>query len=359
MKLGILGGGQLARMLALAGYPLGQRYVFFDPSAEACAGQVGELYCASYDDERQLEAFANAVDCVTFEFENVSLDSARFLERHVPVYPTAEALAATQDRLTEKSLFQRLGIQTPGFMAVSSLADLRQAVEQLGLPLVLKTRRFGYDGKGQFVVKAVADIDAAWKSLGGVPLIAEAFVPFTREVSVVAVRGRGGDVAFYPLTENEHRQGILHLSRARAEDVMTAQAQDYAKRLLDELNYVGVLALELFQVDDQLLANEFAPRVHNSGHWTIEGAETSQFENHVRAVSGLPLGSTRVLGPVAMLNIIGTFPQRDEVLQVAGAHWHDYGKAPREGRKIGHITLTAPTEAELEANIAQVAALLS
>lgn len=357
MRLGIVGGGQLARMLALAAAPLGVRCRFLDPAPDACAAAVAEPVRADYDDIEGLHRLAAGVDCVTFEFENVPADSLLQLEGDVEVFPSPHALATARDRLKEKTMFRNLGIATSAFCAVDSLGDLTIALTDIGLPAVLKTRTLGYDGKGQAVLRAPADVEAAWAKFGGVPLVVEAFVPFTREVSIIAVRGRDGSTVFYPLTENQHRQGILHLSMCREGDAMQAQAEDYAARLLSALNYVGVIALELFEVNGSLLANEFAPRVHNSGHWTIEGAETSQFENHVRAVLGLPLGSTAALGHSAMVNFVGQVPPREAVLRLSGAHLHLYDKEPRPGRKLGHATLRAPDAERLRRGLAELLAL--
>jgi 5-(carboxyamino)imidazole ribonucleotide synthase len=257
----------------------------------------------------------------------------------VPVFPPSGALAVSRDRLAEKTLFSELEIPTPRYSEVDSRADLQQAVQEIGLPAVLKIRRLGYDGKGQLILRGSADVDGAWSRLGEVPCILEAFVPFTREVSVVAVRGRSGSTAFYPVSENTHKKGILNHSVCRPEDPLYETARDYSRRLLDRLQYAGVLALELFDDDGTLLANETASRVHNSGHWTIEGAQTSQFENHLRAVLDLPLGSTSARGFSAMVNLIGGMPDAESVLAVRNAHLHDYGKKPRPGRKLGHVTV--------------------
>jgi 5-(carboxyamino)imidazole ribonucleotide synthase len=285
---------------------------------------------------------------VTFDFENVPAETAHWLAERVPVFPNPKALALAQDRLEEKQLFRRLGMGTPAFRAVDSRADLDAAAAAIGFPSVLKTRRLGYDGKGQFRLRTAADVDAAWRALGGVPLILEAFVPFEREVSVVAVRGRGGEFRTYPLTQNWHADGILSASLAPAPrtPALEQDAFAFAAKLAAELDYVGVFALELFVHEGRLLANEMAPRVHNSGHWTIEGAEISQFENHLRAVLGMPLGATTPWGTSVMLNWVGELPARDPVLRQAGAHWHDYGKTPRAGRKVGHATLVAQTAAQ-------------
>ena len=337
--VGVLGAGQLARMMALAGMPLGIRFVFLDPTPDACAAPLGEHLCGEYDDPALLDRLAELSDVVTYEFENVPSESLSRLEDKVPVYPNQQVLKVAGDRLLEKGCFKELDIPTPGYASVDSLDDLKAATASLGFPLVLKTCRFGYDGKGQRILKSAEDIEKAWADLGGVQLIAEQFVPFDREVSLVGVRGRNGEMAFYDIAENEHVGGILHLSRSRAGDAAKSQAKAYVQRLLERFDYVGVLALELFQVGDQLMANEMAPRVHNSGHWTIEGAESSQFENHLRAVLGWPLGSTETIGHAAMLNLIGELPPLSPAMAESGAHLHLYGKSPRPGRKIGHITL--------------------
>ncbi len=345
--VGILGGGQLARMLALAGAPLGLRFLVLDNTADACAAQFAPQLLADYRDEAALADFARRVDVATFDFENVPAESAQWLAERIRVFPSPCALGVAQDRLAEKSMFRDLGIGVPDFADVPTRAALDAALERLGAPCILKTRRLGYDGKGQFRLRDVTDADAAWAALGQqaatVGLILEAFVPFEREVSVVAVRGRDGEFRTWPLTENWHESGILSasLAPARADAAMEAQAIEHARRVANALDYVGVFALELFVRDGHLLANEMAPRVHNSGHWTIEGAETSQFENHLRAVLGLPLGSTAMVGHACMLNWIGALPDAAGVLADPSGHWHDYGKSPREGRKVGHATLRA------------------
>ena len=337
MRVGFLGGGQLARMMALAGIPLGIRSSFLDPATDACAGVAGDLIVDAYDAPEGLDRLAASADVVTFEFESVPASSAERLASRVDVHPPARALEVAQDRLSEKRLFERLGIETTGFLAIDSQADLDAA----GRPGVLKTRRLGYDGKGQRVLDG-GDSEGAFDDLGGVPLLLEDLVRFDRELSAIAVRGKDGEVRCYPLVENHHAGGILRVTHAPAPDLspgLQALGERYATALAEELDYVGVLALELFQVGDRLLANEMAPRVHNSGHWTIEGAETSQFENHMRAVCGLPLGSVAARGNSTMVNLIGTVPDANDVLAVDGAHLHLYGKAPRPGRKLGHVTV--------------------
>ena len=357
MIVGIVGGGQLARMLALAGHPLGLEFVFLDPAIDACAAPLGEHLCGSYDDLGLLAKLAERSHVVTYEFENVPEPSARFLSTLAGVLPNADALAAASDRLREKTLFRALSIPTPPFVAVDTRAGLDRAIAEIGLPAVLKTRTLGYDGKGQVVLRRPQELDRAWMRLGGAPLIVEGLVPFDRELSVIAVRGRNGQTAFYPLAQSTHHEGILRQSLSRPGDPMQRLAQEYARRLLDALDYVGVLTLELFQVGGTLIANEIAPRVHNSGHWTIEGAETSQFENHLRAILGMPLGDTSPAGYAGMVNFIGTLPDTAQVLAIPGAHLHVYGKQPRPGRKLGHATLQAQDEQSVRDGIGALLAL--
>jgi 5-(carboxyamino)imidazole ribonucleotide synthase len=355
-RIGILGGGQLARMIAMAGLPLGISCRCFDEDATSCASAIAPVTAGRYDDPEALRAFARSVDAVTYEFENVPAFAAEILSAERPVYPPPRALEVSQDRLIEKNFFRSNGIETAEFAAVDSLEGLRVAATQLHLPAILKTRRMGYDGKGQVVLHDIDQCEEAWTSIAGMPAILEAMVPFRRELSLLAVRGRGGELAFYPLVENVHRGGILRQSIAPAPHLTArhqAQAEELGRRVLESLGYVGVLAIELFDLgEDRLLANEMAPRVHNSGHWSIEGAVTSQFENHLRAVCGLPLGSTEVLGVAAMVNLIGGIPPTEAVLRHPGAKLHLYGKAPRAGRKVGHITTIAANHAELHNHLA-------
>lgn len=355
MTIGILGGGQLGYMLALAGYPLGLHFRFLDPSPEAPVGRIAQRVTAEYSDHDALEKFAHGLELVTYEFENVPVTAARFLAKQVPVYPAPAALEAAQDRLNEKTLFEKLGIQTTSFEVVDRAHELDAAVKRIGLPAVLKTRRMGYDGKGQWVVRTAEDVARLKQDFPDVPLLLESFVAFQRELSILAVRGRDGKSAFYPLVENHHRGGILRLSLAPAPKLNPALQQAgerAAERILQELEYVGVLAIEFFECNGELMANEMAPRVHNSGHWSIEGAATSQFENHLRAVLGLPLGSTATLGVSAMLNLIGEVPESGDVLTIPDAHLHLYGKSLRPGRKLGHVTLRAGSAAELNGRLA-------
>lgn len=358
MKVGVIGGGQLGRMLALAGTPLGMQFTFLDPAVDACAAALGEHLHADYSSPEHLQKMAQSVDLVTFEFESVPAETVAYLEQFVPVYPSANALRIARDRWFEKSMFKQLGIPTTEFADVLSQADLETAVQHIGLPAVLKTRTLGYDGKGQKVLREAADVVDAFAYLGNVPCILEGFVAFSGEVSLVAVRGRDGEVQCYPLVRNIHNDGILHLSVASDAHPLQTLAQDYACRVLQELDYVGVLAFEFFEVDGGLKANEIAPRVHNSGHWTIEGSECSQFENHLRAVAGLPLGSTASVEHSAMLNFIGSVPEASKVLSIADCHLHDYSKAPKAGRKVGHATLRSATAQRLQQQIVELEALL-
>jgi len=351
MKIGILGAGQLGRMLALAGYPLDFDFVFLDPATEACAAPLGEHIHADYEDERALAEFCVSVDVATYEFENVPAKTAEFVGSRIPLLPAPVALSVGQDRLSEKQLFDKLQIPVPRYMPVATRKALDLAVRNLGLPAVLKTRRLGYDGKGQAVLRQPEDLDAAWARLGGQPLILEAFVPFQRELSCLAVRGTTGELRYYPVVENVHQDGILRTATPQAGDPLQAEAEDYARRVVEHLGYVGVLAFEFFVADGRLLANEIAPRVHNSGHWTIEGAVCSQFENHLRAITGLPLGDCGMRGPSAMVNFIGDAPDNRELTAIPGVHVHHYGKTPKPQRKVGHATVTADSAAELAARL--------
>ena len=355
MTIGILGGGQLGRMLALAGYPLGLQFKILDPSSDATAGQIAPLLCEDINDVPSLLWFSKNLDAVTYEWENVPAQSARYLNERVPVFPPVKALEISSDRLKEKSFFRENGVPTPAFESVNSRDELEGAAREIGFPCVLKTRKFGYDGKGQFVLKSKNDLNRAWEKLGGVPLILEGFVAFEREVSILGVRAQNGEMRFYPLVENHHREGILRLSIAPVQNPdLQSDAEKFAGKLMEKLDYVGVMALELFQISEKLIANEIAPRVHNSGHWTIEGSQCSQFENHVRAVAGLPLGNTEMkVEFAAMVNLIGNLPPLCEILKIEGAHAHFYGKSEKIGRKVGHITLTAQTRAELDARVLQ------
>ena len=409
--VGILGGGQLGRMLALAGYPLEIRCRLWDPASDACAGQVAPLLSVPYTDPDARQQFIDGLECVTYEFENVDLELVQALAQHLPVHPTPEALRLFQDRLIEKQTLRAYGVPPPAFAEVDPHRPER-ALEVVGLPAVLKTRRFGYDGKGQAVVRTAEELEQAVQRFGTQPLILEAFIPFDREVSTIGVRSRSGEFVGYPLIENWHDKGILRLSlagdeqpppaplsastltchserseesqknltplsplsasreggepyspspfteRGQGGEVIGSVALTSMRQLMEALDYVGVMTIEWFQVGSQLLANEVAPRVHNSGHWTIEGAETSQFENHLRAVLGLPLGATTPRGYSAMVNLIGAIPPAERVLQIPHAHLHLYGKEPRPGRKVGHITLRADTPDERNARLVELLSVL-
>jgi 5-(carboxyamino)imidazole ribonucleotide synthase len=338
-RVGIVGAGQLGRMLALAGYPLGIDCTLLDagedtPGAQVAAGVIGDL-----NDPQALGRLAEQVDVLTLEIENVAVPALESLHGRIEIYPPPKAVAAAQDRLAEKTLFRSLGIPTAEFVAIDSVADAERATA-LGWPVILKTRRLGYDGRGQQRVSSVAELASVWREQGAVPSIAEAVVPFEREVSLIGVQGANGERAFYPLSENLHRNGILARSVAPYSDTsLQRQAEAWLTAIMASLDYRGVLTVEFFVSRDGLVANEMAPRVHNSGHWTIEGAETSQFENHLRAVLGWPLGDTSARGHAAMLNLLGRLPPRETILRTPGAHLHDYGKTPRPGRKVGHCTI--------------------
>lgn len=373
MRIGILGGGQLGQMLALAGVPLGLRFRVLEPTGpEAPAGAVAEVVHGDFDDPDALAAFVEGLDAVTWEFENVPIETVRAIAARVPVFPPPLALESAQDRWVEKTTFEALGVPVAPWRKIEGRATLERAVAELGYPSVLKTCRMGYDGKGQSVLRGADDVDSAFEALGAghVPLVLEAFVAFRREVSLVGVRAPSGAIRFWPLTENVHQAGILRTSRvsragAQADRACGTQAEAEAAvtRVLESLNYVGVLAVEFFETSDgHLLANEMAPRVHNSGHWTQDGACTSQFENHLRAGLGLPLGSTELRhDAVAMLNLIGSVPPVAELLAEgdeagAGVHraLHLYGKGPRPGRKLGHLNLWGADAQAVDAALSQV-----
>ncbi len=354
MTVGIVGAGQLGRMLALAGYPLGLDFLFLDRSADTPAARVAPTLVGEFTDPTLLGELARRCQVISFDWENVSVEALRAALRggRTRIAPPLRALAAAQDRLAEKRLFERLGIPTTRHTAVDSRAALTRAVARIGLPGVLKTRRLGYDGKGQAVLRTPADLDRAWAALGSAPLIYEEFVAFDAEVSAIGVRSTRGETALYGLNRNYHVDGILRLTLApwnRA--ALERRAHAYLQRVLEAFGYSGVLAIEFFVRDGRLLANEMAPRVHNSGHWTIEGAQTSQFENHLRAILGLPLGGTRALGHAAMINLIGAVPPTRGLLAEPGLHLHDYGKEPRPGRKVGHCTLVEPSRGARDARV--------
>jgi 5-(carboxyamino)imidazole ribonucleotide synthase len=345
MTVAVLGAGQLGRMLALAGYPLGLDFLFLDPAKEAPAGQIAPVLQGSFTDPKLLARLARNSEVATIDWENVSVEALRALEESgAHIAPPINAIATAQDRVSEKRLFERLRIPTTRWNAVASRAQLERAIREIGLPGVLKTRRLGYDGKGQAVVKTRQDAERAWEEMGSVGLIYEEWVPFDCEVSIIGARSRRGEIAIYPLNGNVHANGILRLTRApHGPPRWQRLATQYLESVLTHFRYTGILTIEFFVRGGRLIANEMAPRVHNSGHWTIEGAVTSQFENHLRAILDLPLGSTRPRGYSAMLNLIGGIPPRATILGWEGVHLHDYGKRTRPGRKVGHLTLVAAT----------------
>lgn len=354
VTVGIVGAGQLGRMMALAGTPLGINFVFLDANADAPAARLGEMVIGRFDDLAALEALASRVDVVTFDVENVPAKVLKKIGEHTPVWPSADALDTAQDRLSEKTLFTELGIPTPSFVAASTEQELMDAAIDCGFPCVVKTRRMGYDGRGQRFLHSVDDVSTAWNSLNSDALIVESFVHFDREVSIIVARNRHGDVVHYPLASNSHRNGILHVSEAPWHDERdTALAQNYAAKLLSHFDYCGVLTIELFSTKDGLLVNEIAPRVHNSGHWTIEGAETSQFENHLRAILNWQLGSTAPRGHSAMINFLGRMPDANTCYAVPGMHFHSYGKSNRPSRKVGHGTINATTPEAVSEAVSQ------
>ena len=348
-RVGIVGGGQLARMLAMAGRRLGIRCEVLDPAERPCAASVARHLRGDFDDLQALDHLVEDCSVATFDFENVAVGPLAHLSQRMPVRPPPKALAVAQDRLEEKRFISELNIPVADFLAIDRREDLDAAVDRLGLPCLIKTRRFGYDGKGQWKLRERADCDAVWNALQGTPAIAEAWVPFKRELSLIVVRDARADHRLYPLTENHHVEGILcySLAPAAADDALRLEAERLAFRLADALDYVGLLAIELFEMDGHLMVNEIAPRVHNSGHWTIEGAHCSQFENHLRAVTDLPLGDASARGYTLMLNVVGQWPQREALLACAGVNIHDYEKSAREGRKIGHLTVCADSVEEL------------
>lgn len=352
--VGIVGAGQLGRMLALAGTPLGLKFVFLDTSNDAPGAHLGELVPGSFDDESALETLAGKVDVLTFDVENVPASALRAISKHTPVWPSADALDTAQDRLNEKTLFTELGIPTPKFVAANTLDELHSAAAECGFPCVVKARRLGYDGRGQRFLHKPGDVEAAWISLNSTSLIVEEFVNFECEVSLIVARNQSGDIVHYPLALNTHKNGILHVSEAPYSNLShTELAADYADKLLTHFDYTGILTIEFFVTADGLMANEIAPRVHNSGHWTIEGARTSQFENHLRAILNLPLGDTTARGHSTMVNFLGKMPDLRTCLTVPGMHYHSYGKSNRPSRKVGHGTIVCDSRERCNAGLAQ------
>jgi 5-(carboxyamino)imidazole ribonucleotide synthase len=360
MRVGIVGAGQLGRMLALAAYPLGIRCRFLDRSPDAPAAQVAPILLGGLDDAARLHELAAQSDVLTFDWENIAGSALAPLEKLTVIRPPREALEVSQDRVTEKALFAKLKIPVAAHRAIDSKAQLIEAMRKIGIPGVLKTRRLGYDGKGQFVLRQTAQLDEAWAALGGTGLVYEKFQPFSRELSIIGARSAAGHMVFYPLSANTHQDGILRYGVAPfVNSRLERSARIYLKRVMNALAYVGVLTIEFFVVDGRLIANEMAPRVHNSGHWTIEGCVTSQFENHLRAICDMPLGSTRALGHTAMINFLGQMPDRDRLLKIDGLAFHDYGKEPRPGRKLGHCTLLKRQVKDRDRDLRQVLQLIS
>jgi 5-(carboxyamino)imidazole ribonucleotide synthase len=353
MKVGIIGAGQLGQMLGIAGTRLGLEFVFLDPAREPPASTIGSVLCFPFDSGEGLRKLASSVDVITYEFENVPVESLKKISDGIQIYPPADALYHAQDRMREKELFETLAIPVPAYAAIDSEEDLNNAADSIGLPLILKTRRLGYDGKGQSIIRDESDIGVACKALRGRSFIAERWIDFDREISAIGARNVDGDIRLYPITENRHSEGILRVSRAPDSATNIAKlARHYLTIMLQRLNYVGVLTMEFFVQGDRLLANEFAPRVHNSGHWTIEGAETSQFENHLRAILNMPLGDTTGIAHAGMINLIGSMPTAS--FGPGRCYLHDYGKKPRPGRKLGHITLLADSAAERDRELDKI-----
>lgn len=356
--LGVLGSGQLGRMFAIAARRMGYRVHTFSPADDTPTGQVADVeVTASYDDLDALRAFARHVDVVTFEFENVPIEAIGAIEEHAPVRPSGAALHTAQQRAREKTFLADRGIPTAPFMAAATLDELWHAVAQIGSPSIIKTAAFGYDGKGQHRVTTPADVEHIWTAIGHQEAVVEKVISLQAEISVIAARGLDGDVVEYPLFENRHRNHILDVTTApaRIPQAMAAQAVEITRTILEELQYVGVLCVEFFlSTDGELLVNEIAPRPHNSGHLTFDAAVTSQFEQQVRAICGLPLGSAELLRPAAMANLLGDLWIDGEPNWVAATRFPDvklhlYGKDdPRPGRKMGHLTVTAKTAQEAQ-----------
>jgi 5-(carboxyamino)imidazole ribonucleotide synthase len=359
MKIGILGSGQLAKMLALAAYPLSFSTRCYDNS-EGCAQQVTHLTCGDFNNINALKEWASQCDVITFENENIDLITLDHVGAITPMYPSRKALAMSQDRLFEKNYFQQHQIPCAHYCTVDSLESLYKALDIIGFPAVLKTRRMGYDGKGQHVLRDKNDIPISWESFKSNDWICEQWIHFQTEVSQIAVRDQFNHLHFYPLTENTHQHGILQISRSPCHHLeWQSQAQRYTRSIMENLDYIGVMTVEFFVTpEDILIANEIAPRVHNSGHWTIEGAYTSQFENHIRAITQLPLGRTDAITNAAMINCIGKQPDVNALLAIQGSHYHWYGKNIEPSRKVGHITLLAESTALLTQKINAVNAIL-
>lgn len=340
MRIGILGGGQLSRMLALAGIPMGLDFCFYEPAEKACASGLGKVYQAAYEDEAMLLNFLNEIDYLTYENENIPVETLNFIETHQKIYPDKAVLQISQDRVLEKNMFRDLKIPTAAFYEVANRQDLLNALKENGYPALLKSRRGGYDGKGQILLTKPDDLSAVSEADCSNAIL-ENYIAFDREFSLIAARSIKGDVRFYDLCENIHKGGILFRTINKQGDPYFYPARDYVDRVLKKFDYVGVMALEFFQHGEQIIANELAPRVHNTGHWTIEAAMSSQFENHLRAMLGYSLGRTDSMAYASMYNIIGQFPDKDLLTKYPELHLHDYQKQARARRKIGHVTCLA------------------
>ena len=354
MKIGVLGVGQLGRMLALSASPLGHQMRFLALSNEGYSSVLGKTFAHNNNPE-VIKKFADDSDVVTYESENIDIKIVNQISKTSKVYPSDKSLHLTQHRAREKDLLKKLNIPCAPYELVNSISDLKSAIDNIGLPAILKTATEGYDGKGQFVIKSKSQINEAWKKMSGAESILEGFIKFNRELSIIAVRGINGDLKYYPLVENSHHEGILRLTIAPAQKIsksLQKKAESYMNSLIAEINHVGVLTLELFESEDGLIVNEIAPRVHNSGHWTIEGAETSQFENHIRAITNSPLGETAIKNKYnAMINIIGVHGPTNKVLKTNNEYLHLYDKEERKNRKLGHITITSNSQEELQKSI--------
>lgn len=348
-NIGILGAGQLGRMLAQAGYSLGQKFGFYANNPQEPSVNLGQAFYSS--DSNSIKEFAKFSQVITYESENTDVEQVKELNKTAPVYPGEKSLYLSQNRGREKSLFAKLDIACAPNQLVNSLEELEAAIETIQTPAVLKTTTEGYDGKGQFVLTSPNQAAEAWEAIGKREAILEGFIKFNRELSIIAVRNPQGEKVFYPLVENSHRDGILRVTQAPAQNLKSEiqqEAESYMNKLLDELEHVGVLTLELFETETGLIANEVAPRVHNSGHWTMEGAQTSQFENHIRAICGLPLGATAPKQSfAAMVNIIGDHGDLNKILEMPNTHLHIYDKGERPARKLGHINTLANSQEEL------------
>lgn len=360
MKIGVLGGGQLARMLCASAHQLGIDLVCVDPNPDCAASNITRVLHAQYDDFDQIKQFFSGVKCVTYETENLPLSALEKIAHDFNFHPSIQALKIFQDRLYEKNFLNALKIPTADYMEINSWDELQQAITKIGYPFLIKTRTAGYDGKGQALVNNDEEAQQSWARYSHQPIIIEKKIKFDFELSIISVRNADGEILFYPLVYNQHKNGILYLSQAPYDDPqLESIARQYASMIIKEMDYVGVMAIEFFCCNEQLIANEVAPRVHNSGHWTIEGSEISQFENHLRAVLGLPLGSTRPRFYSAMINIIGKKPNLEKILSIPDIHFHWYHKEPFEGRKLGHLSLCATDQVELQGKIAQAFELLN